>query len=54
MNLQEGLYRRMLGETVFMTWHEAVYHAINKKLWGKVVIVKEGNIGYVIKNKEEK
>ena len=37
----------------FETWQEAVNYALKHKLWGKVVVVKEGD-KYVIKDKEEK
>ena len=52
MNLQEANYLKILGQSVFDTWHQAVYYAIKNKLWGKVAIVKANDL-YVIKNKEE-
>ena len=51
MNLQEAKYREITGEGVFTTWREAVRYAIKKKLWGQVVVVKEGKF-YIIKDKK--
>lgn len=39
------------GEMVFPTMWDAVNKAIKYKIWGKVVVIKEGDNCYVIRNK---
>ena len=40
-------------EKFFTTWQEAVNFAHKNKLWGKVVVVKRGDV-YAIEEKEKK